>query len=207
MEYLPDFSEEYAVRVRTGFGVANVSMTLENGWNLTSINQQLDSKTAENITAVADLLKAAAPGGLLRAQAAPAAAGVPTKEMTVVASNIPIGYYEAVVASDSNNQKRLYGFRYVGFMPFSPCPIEAKGASLECCADGSMQVYGLVFENEVMTFKPLLQRAAGGPGLREKSAGNSGLPPAPAVGPFQTSPLPDPTSPNMGSRSKDQPSH
>lgn len=43
MEYFPDVIEKYAVRVKTGLGVANVSMTLENGWNLTSIKQQLDS--------------------------------------------------------------------------------------------------------------------------------------------------------------------
>lgn len=128
--------------------------------------------------------------------------------MTVVASNIPIGYYEAVVARDPNNEKRLYGFRYVGFMPFSPCPTVAKGASLEWCANGSIQIYGLVFENEVMSFKPLLHLAADGPKLQEKNLNNFGVLAAPVVGPFQsTPPLPSPTLAGVGLTRKDQISH
>ena len=56
LQYLPDFEEEYAIDVRTGFGVADVAITLEDGWNLTSINQKLDSQTDENLKAAADLM-------------------------------------------------------------------------------------------------------------------------------------------------------
>ena len=56
LQYLPDFEEEYAIDVRTGFGVADVAITLEDGWNLTAINQKLDSQTDENLKAAADLM-------------------------------------------------------------------------------------------------------------------------------------------------------
>ncbi len=52
--YLPDFSHGYILNIKPGTGSATISgVTLENGWNLTSIGGTLDSKTADNINAVA----------------------------------------------------------------------------------------------------------------------------------------------------------
>ena len=54
--YLPDYSEEYSIDVRSGLGIANVGIKLENGWNLTEISQELDSQTDDNVKAMASLL-------------------------------------------------------------------------------------------------------------------------------------------------------
>ncbi|MDZ4852618.1 MAG: hypothetical protein SGI77_25295 [Pirellulaceae bacterium] len=160
LQYLPDFSEEYAVDVRTGFGTADVSLTLEDGWNLTGINQKLDSKTAENIAASAELLKGIASvaspgiGGGRSANGATASA----YEMRIAATNVPLGYYESVIGRDSCGRKHLYGFRYIGFMPFQGCPVAMSGREAGCCQ--STDLYGLVFENGVMMFKSLNEVAA-----------------------------------------------
>ncbi|MEE2640839.1 MAG: hypothetical protein VX768_09450, partial [Planctomycetota bacterium] len=52
LQYLPDFAEEYSIQVRTGLGSSSVNFQLENGWNLVSIGQQLDSKFDKNVEAV-----------------------------------------------------------------------------------------------------------------------------------------------------------
>lgn len=67
--WLPDKSEEYAIRVRSGLGSTNLKFTLENGWNLTEFGEVRDSKVPETIEAlggslegVTALVKAARPG-------------------------------------------------------------------------------------------------------------------------------------------------
>lgn len=152
--YMPDFEEEYAIDVRTGFGTADVSITLEDGWNLTSINQNLDSQTDENLKGVAELLGAI--GGLPpptaqkgeRTQEAQVAA-----TCSVKATNVPLGYYESVIGRDGQGRKRLYGFRYIGFLPYASCPQSMQG--LECGNCETADLYGLVFENETMVFRRL----------------------------------------------------
>ncbi|TWT73238.1 hypothetical protein CA85_17060 [Allorhodopirellula solitaria] len=156
--YLPDFSEEYSISVRSGCGIADVGIKLEDGWNLTEISQELDSQTDENVEAIGSLLSAA--GGLLPTSASDRAAE--SVSFTVPARNVPIGFYESVVGRDACNVKRLYGFRYLGFMPFAGCPIEMAGHSHASCQDpgacgqhpaGSM--YGLTFAGGEMVFQPL----------------------------------------------------
>jgi hypothetical protein len=152
LQYLPDFSEEYAIDVRSGFGIADVAITLEDGWNLTSINQKLDSQTDENVRAMAEVMRGAAsltnPGERI---ANPDA--VKTPAFRVKASNVPLGYYESVIGLDGCGRKRLYGFRYVGFIPYQACPIEMRGADVGHCQ--TTEIYGLVFEEGVMVFRPL----------------------------------------------------
>ena len=158
LEYLPDFSEEYAINVRTGLGACKTKVTLEHGWNLTALDLDYDSKASDNVNAAANLLKAAvpdAPGAIARGPGQSNASGA-THQFYVRASNVPIGYYESVIGPDPcSGKKQLYGFRYVGFIPFGSCPINPTGSATACCADGSMPLYGLVFESGVMTFKPL----------------------------------------------------
>jgi hypothetical protein len=158
LEYLPDFSEEYAINVRTGLGACKTKLTLEHGWNLTSVDLDFDSKASDNVNAAANLLKAAAPDGLggVPRGSPQSNAGAAPREFYVTASNVPIGYYESVIGPDPcSGGKHLYGFRYVGFIPFASCPPSPTGSAAPCCADGSMPLFGLVFERGVMTFKPL----------------------------------------------------
>jgi hypothetical protein len=58
--WLPNMTKPYVINVKPGWGTVNGSFTLDNGWNLTSVGSQLDSKIPETITAVSGLLTAAA---------------------------------------------------------------------------------------------------------------------------------------------------
>jgi hypothetical protein len=55
--WLPNKSEEYAIKVKSGIGSIDTKFTLENGWNLTQFGQTMDSKTPELITALTGSLK------------------------------------------------------------------------------------------------------------------------------------------------------
>jgi hypothetical protein len=152
--YLPDFEEEYAIDVRTGFGTADVSIKLEDGWNLTEISQNLDSQTDENMEAAASLIGALGslpvPAGRQGEDASKRMMG---PACTVKATNVPLGYYESVLGRDGAGRKRLYGFRYVGFLPYTNCPQVMQGA--ECGNCQTADLFGLVFEGDMMVFKRL----------------------------------------------------
>ncbi|WP_371420518.1 hypothetical protein [Tardiphaga sp.] len=76
---LPDKSEEYAITMDAGFGTAEADPTLQDGWNLTGLTGKAHSKTAENLTAVASLVKSIAPGaGVLAFKPGAAAGGTKT---------------------------------------------------------------------------------------------------------------------------------
>lgn len=148
--YMPDFSEEYSIHMRSGFGVNNSKITLDQGWNLVGLDVQLDSKTAENIEAV---------GSLLGSIAGKAAASLDDRRTStpdgfvIAATNVPLGFYEAVLGP-SDCGKQLYGFRYVGFLPYATCPTTGCGGTDRFeCHGGPHELYGLVFESGVMTFK------------------------------------------------------
>lgn len=158
LQYLPDFSEEYAIEVKTGLGKADVSLKLEDGWNLTAINQNLDSQTDENIAATAELLKAV--GGLVPTSNALAASEseATNQKWVVRATNVPLGYYESVIGVGPDCKKRLYGWRYVGFAPFNSCPTTLCGhQSANCANDPYGPIYGLAFVKGVMTFTNLAE--------------------------------------------------
>ncbi|WP_028002884.1 hypothetical protein [Sinorhizobium arboris] len=55
--YLPDKTEEYAITISAGMGAVKATPTLNDGWNLTSLSTDVDSKANENITAITGLLK------------------------------------------------------------------------------------------------------------------------------------------------------
>lgn len=150
LQYLPDFAEEYSIHVRAGVGKNTTSFKLQDGWNLTEFNVDVDSKVSENIEAVAKLIEAVPK---LRPTAGD---GVP--KGAVRATNVPLGYYEAVINPGPDGKKRLYGWRYVGFAPFVGCP--QQGTGVECADCHQQALYGLVFEKGVMVFKPLAEAAA-----------------------------------------------
>ena len=140
-------------------GTNTTNIKLENGWNLTGIDQNLDSQTDENIKEFATLVEKA--GGLLSARegvqgltprSLPAGESQSTKTFVVQATNVPLGYYEAVIDC-KDGKKALYGWRYVGFAPFLGCPPNASGSHhLDCETEC---LYGLVYRKGVMTFAPL----------------------------------------------------
>ncbi len=148
--YMPDFSEEYAIEVKSGFGTADVGIKLEDGWNLTEISQNLDSQTDENLEAIGSLLSAV--GDVVPTSQAGSPSDV---SFTVPARNVPIGFYESIIGRDARGCKRLYGFRYVGFVPFSSCPVDVGGQQSACCGDPLLGLYGLMFVDGQMVFQPL----------------------------------------------------
>lgn len=155
LAYLPDFSEEYAIDVRAGLGIANVGIKLQDGWNLTEISQQLDSQTDENTKAFASLLSAV--GDVIPTSNNGDRNATPS--FTVPSRNVPIGFYESIIGLDARGCKRLYGFRYVGFVPFSACPLNMGGSQSACCDDPNSGLYGLSFVDGQMLFQPLAEMA------------------------------------------------
>ncbi len=147
LEYLPDFSEEYSITVRTGLGTNHTNITLKDGWNLTQIDQNMDSNFDENVEAISNLLKSA--GSIVKTDAKD---GVGPR-LVVEAANVPLGYYESVISRGCDGKKRLYGWRYVGFLPFHACPLDANGGDFVDCH--SSLLYGLVFHDGIMKFEPL----------------------------------------------------
>ena len=141
MEMLPDFSEEYSIHVNSGLGTNKTKITFNDGWRLDKLNVDIDSKFDENVKAIA--------GAIPKLTSGKGEQDVDV--LSVKATNVPIGYYEAVLSQGKDGKKRLYGFRYVGFMPYSSCPVESCGVeSTEC---HSVDLYALVYENGSMLFK------------------------------------------------------
>ena len=165
LEWLPDFSEEYSIYARAGIGKNDTSFKLENGWNLTELNMKLDTRLPENIEALAKLTEAIPKG--MAGLAAGGSRVETTGAVVVAATNVPLGYYEAVISKEKHGKKRLYGWRYVGFMPYANCPIESSGVDCQPC-DG-LPLYGLGFENGVMTFRVLEQMKINGAELQAQT--------------------------------------
>lgn len=155
LEYLPDFSEEYAINLKPGLGSGKFDFKLENGWNLTSLNAETDQQTDEIIGSIGSLIGSVASavspledGG--RKGMIPKTSECPP---TIYGSNVPFGFYEAVIACDPHGRKQLYGWRYVGFMPFQSCPVEPRGAQQVCC--DTQDIYGMVVVNNVLQFQKI----------------------------------------------------
>lgn len=150
LKMMPDFGEQYSVRIRPGLGDNTTSFKLAEGWNLTEMTFGLDSKTDENIKSAAGFAKAIASKA-----GAPVSAVGGSARATVLGSNVPLGFYEAVVDRDCNGTKRLYGWRYLGFMPFQSCPTDVAGVDCRDCV--ASDIYGLVYDQRLnaLVFKCL----------------------------------------------------
>lgn len=149
LQYLPDFTEEYSIQVDPGLGIAEVGVTLQDGWNLVSINQKLDSNFDDNVKAIAELAKT-----IPALKTSAADSPVESAVATVSATNVPIGYYESVIGRDQCGRKQMYGWRYLGFMPYSTCPLDAHGMECHPCGDPNA-IYGLVFVDGRMAFRQI----------------------------------------------------
>jgi hypothetical protein len=66
---------------------------------------------------------------------------------------VPLGYYESVIEPGPDGRKRMYGWRYVGFVPYANCPIDACGSTTVCCQQS--ELYGLVSVGKKMYFRKL----------------------------------------------------
>lgn len=152
VEHLPDFTEEYAVKIRAGLGKNHTSVTLNDAGVLTGLDADVDSNFAEILKAATGAIPGAKATGASDARAASDTA------MCVAAYQVPNGFYEAVVSRGHDGRKRLYGWRYVGFAPFNQCPMESSG--VECTTCENTCLYGLVNIGGRMMFRPLSEIAS-----------------------------------------------
>ena len=156
--YMPDFAEEYSVELKPGLGIGQLSMKLEDGWKLTTIGVETDQQVDEIIGSVAELVEAGT--GFMKSSGSAGLADAETKtcklagcnEAGVYATNVPFGFYEAVIACDPCGRKQLYGWRYVGFMPFQSCPTQPCGMQTVGCETDIGVIYGLVWVNGILQF-------------------------------------------------------
>jgi hypothetical protein len=139
VEYLPDYEEEYAIEINPGLGTTDTTVTLDNGWNLTSFAGKTDQKYAEILQSLSSMVTAA--GGLARSNMAPAAPRDPGDVATPI--DVPYGYYESVFWYDNCGKKHLYGWRYVG-MILSGCPVQACPALHDCYCDDPDEFWALI---------------------------------------------------------------
>ncbi len=145
IKYLPDFAEEYSIRLMPGLGVGEMNVQLQDGWNLTSLGVKTDQQTDEIINSVANVIDKS--GGAFGSRDASMSG--------IYATNIPFGFYEAVIAEDPCGRKQLYGWRYIGFMPFQTCPTQPCGIQGIDCNGPEQTIYGLVWVDGILQFTAL----------------------------------------------------
>lgn len=155
IEYLPDYSEEYSIRMKPGLGTTKLTVNLQNGWNLVSVNTETDQQYAAIISSLAQLAGAA--GGLVGGKKSATASeraygGIPG----LAECDVPLGYYEAVLAINECGKRELMGWRYVGFFPSIGCPVKAK-VHRDAVYCEQEQMYAVVFEDNVLKMKKMDQ--------------------------------------------------
>lgn len=164
LEWLPDFTEEYAIQPRTGVGRNATTVTLTDGWRLDKVTVKLDSQATEVVKAMAGLLGTepkllqglGKPGGG-SGDTSPGAAESKDEGLVVSGHEVPLGYYESVIGCGPDGKRRLYGWRYVGFAPFANCPIDMCGAACQSCDNADL--YGLVAVRNKLVFRRLADLA------------------------------------------------
>lgn len=150
IKYLPDYNEEYSIRLRPGIGLGSLSLNLQDGWNLTSVNMQTDQKLPELLTAIGGLLPklpgaSTGGGGPTKGGAGLGGAGDEGQPFLVVDArpDVPLGFYEPIIATEPTGRKSLFGWRYVGFMPFAGCPVTpCIESQVVTCSEADL--YGIV---------------------------------------------------------------
>jgi len=166
IKYLPDYNEEYSIHVRAGVGTNKTGFKLDQGWNLTEMAIDVDSKTNENISAVGDFLGKAAP--LLKGGSGPVTQVAKEQSMLAYGKHVPMGLYESVVTCGPDGVKRLCGWRYVGFAPFAGC-----GAELVQACGSVTELYGLISRGDQLVFEKLPQLEQITPKVREAVQANT----------------------------------
>lgn len=141
LKYMPDYSEEYSVRMTPGLNATtSFKPTLSDGWNLTGFESETDQNVDELIKSVAGVLPSMK-----------VAAAIPSDEGPK--AKVPLGFYESVIVADERGCKRLLGWRYVGFFP-NTCATGCCSTvpATDCATEPLWKLVwekdGLVFEQE-----------------------------------------------------------
>jgi len=56
VEWLPNLKKEFLITTKAGSGAVKTKITLEEGWNLTQLDADVDSKTVEKAKVIPDLV-------------------------------------------------------------------------------------------------------------------------------------------------------
>lgn len=169
IQYLPDYDEEYSIRLQSGLGQGSLKVELKDGWNLTGVDLTTDQQLDELIGSFSGLLSAAAP--LVRERTGYAAPCVVPVEHPV-----PLGLYEAVIAQGPDCRKGIFAWRYVGFAPFNSCAIQPHSDVMPVsCHD----LWALVPGSGGLSFVRISELTCATMGCPAPEAGKTFLPPAP----------------------------
>jgi hypothetical protein len=159
IKYLPDYNEEYSIKLRPGIGTGSLGINLQDGWNLTSVNMQTDQKLPELLTSLGGLIGAVTGkgGNASGGSGGTTKGGGGASDTFVIVDtrpDVPLGFYEPIVASDPNGRKSLFGWRYVGFMPFAGCAVTpCPETKVVTCTDADL--YGLIATSDSIKFARL----------------------------------------------------
>lgn len=164
VKYLPDYNEEYSIRLTPGLGIGTLNLTLQDGWNLTNVGQTTDQQTSQILGSIATLAATIKPGAAAAGGGGKAnMLNAPEKNPTLIIDakkDVPLGFYEPIIATDPSGKKFLFGWRYVGFMPFSGCPVApvVNENVVECSTD---ELWGMVVGKDSIKFQKLSEIRAG----------------------------------------------
>ena len=149
-----DYSEEYSAQIYAGLGTNSTQLTFNDAGVLMSTTVSVDSKANELITSLAGLIGTTP--NLLRPAERRGGGEMAVPEvakMSVEAYDVPLGYYEMVLSPGPDGHRQLYGWRYIGFMPFKQCPVTSGGETCTTCLEEDL--YGLVTIGDKMYFRKL----------------------------------------------------
>jgi hypothetical protein len=139
VKYLPDYSEEYSVRMTPGLNATtSFKPTLADGWNLIGFESETDQNIDDLVKSVAGVVPN------MKLMAKPSGRDV----------KVPIGFYEAVIGQDERGCKSLVGWRYVGFFPIEQGAVATApdGGSVPL---GSASLWKLAWTVDGLVFEPI----------------------------------------------------
>ncbi len=138
VKYLPDYSEEYSIRMTPGLNATtSFKPTLSDGWNLTGFESETDQNIDDLVKSVAGVVPN------MKLSAKPPKADL----------KVPIGFYEAVVDRDDRGCKSLVGWRYVGFFPIGQPTAAAE--TVESVPLEAATLWKLAWNADGLVFEPI----------------------------------------------------
>ncbi|WP_157605443.1 hypothetical protein [Schlesneria paludicola] len=173
IRYMPDYNEEYSIRMTPGLGIGKLDIVLQDGWNLTTVGIQQDQQTAAILNSVAGLISAVHGGSPAASKDTKNASfngdssGGGVEQIFDASRDVPLGFYEPIIATDQCGRKSLFGWRYVGFMPYAGCPVEPCIGTPTVSCDPH-ELWGIFATKDALRFQRLSEMEEGVIGYGEK---------------------------------------
>ncbi len=110
--YMPDYSKPMRLSVHAGLGTASLKPTLQNGWMLTGFDAQADSKAAELLASVAQMVTAAKGPAAKNASATPSGGGLGAPAPAPDTGILRPGWYDVRYDKKTGDLKGLCPLTY-----------------------------------------------------------------------------------------------